>query len=144
LEKSKKPNVGVVYCDPPYTSDHYSRYYHIWETLVEYDYPEVAGVGRYRPDRFSTPFSIKSLAVGAMTRLVASASECGSDVVLSYPSNGLLYEAGGDPERILKDHFKHVKLALALDHNHSTFGASKGTAKALVREQVFIASNRLC
>lgn len=142
LTRSNKPNVGIVYCDPPYTSDQYSRYYHIWETLVEYDYPEVTGAGRYRNDRFTTPFSIKSKSVAAMTQLVASASECGSDVVLSYPSNGLVYDAGGDPEAILKAHFRQVQVALDFDHSHSTFGASKGIAKSLVREQVFYASNR--
>lgn len=142
ITKSNGCNVGVVYCDPPYTSDQYSRYYHIWETLIEYDYPVVTGAGRYRADRFSTPFSIKTKAVSAMTDLIASISESGSDMVLSYPSNGLIYDAGGDPESILNQHFKTVKLSLDFDHNHSTFGASKGSAKSIVREQVFHASNK--
>lgn len=30
-----------VYLDPPYTRDEYSRYYHVLETLVRYDYPLV-------------------------------------------------------------------------------------------------------
>ncbi|MDO8263889.1 MAG: DNA adenine methylase [Gallionella sp.] len=34
-----KQKPSVVYADPPYTKDQYSRYYHIWETLVKYDYP---------------------------------------------------------------------------------------------------------
>ncbi|WP_209443022.1 DNA adenine methylase [Herbaspirillum frisingense] len=32
-----------VYFDPPYTRDEYSRYYHVLETLVRYDYPDVSG-----------------------------------------------------------------------------------------------------
>lgn len=143
LDKANRPNVGVVYCDPPYTNDQYSRFYHIWETLIEYDYPTTTGAGRYRCDRFTTPFSIKTKSIGAMSNLIASASECGADVVLSYPSNGLVYDAGGNPETILNEHFKFVKLAVTLDHNHSTFGASKGAAKSLVREQIFYASNKL-
>jgi hypothetical protein len=33
----------TVYLDPPYTRDEYSRYYHVLETLVRYDYPLVSG-----------------------------------------------------------------------------------------------------
>lgn len=143
INTSSGRGVGVVYCDPPYTSDQYSRYYHIWETLIEYDYPVVTGAGKYRSDRFTTPFSIKTKSIQAMTDLIGSISESGADIVLSYPSNGLVYDAGGDPEIILKQHFKNVKLSLDFDHNHSTFGASKGIAKSVVREQVFHASNRV-
>lgn len=32
---------ACVYFDPPYTRDEYSRYYHVLETLVRYDYPVV-------------------------------------------------------------------------------------------------------
>src|SRR5262249_17760679 len=28
---------AVVYADPPYSKDHYSRYYHVLETLARYD-----------------------------------------------------------------------------------------------------------
>ena len=31
----------TFYLDPPYTIDHYSRFYHILETAVKYDYPEL-------------------------------------------------------------------------------------------------------
>jgi adenine-specific DNA-methyltransferase len=41
----KKPS--VIYADPPYTSDQYSRYYHLYETLILYDYPVVSGKGLY-------------------------------------------------------------------------------------------------
>lgn len=43
--------VGVVYADPPYTADQYSRYYHLYETLILYDYPSARGRGLYRDDR---------------------------------------------------------------------------------------------
>jgi adenine-specific DNA-methyltransferase len=33
-EFKKKP--AVVYADPPYTDDQYSRYYHLWETITLY------------------------------------------------------------------------------------------------------------
>jgi len=53
----------VVYLDAPYGRDEYSRYYHILETAVLYDYPAVTGAGRL-PDkrsgeRFASPFATR-------------------------------------------------------------------------------------
>jgi adenine-specific DNA-methyltransferase len=50
----KNTEVGVIYADPPYTDDQYSRFYHLLETLLLYDYPLVSGAGLYRPGRFQT------------------------------------------------------------------------------------------
>jgi adenine-specific DNA-methyltransferase len=41
----RKGQPAVVYADPPYTRDHYSRYYHLLETLVLYDYRTRLGRG---------------------------------------------------------------------------------------------------
>lgn len=40
----EKQKPSVVYADPPYTYDHYSRFYHLYESLVRYDYPASAGI----------------------------------------------------------------------------------------------------
>src|SRR5258706_4501012 len=60
-----KARPSVIYADPPYTEDHYSRYYHLFETLVRYDYPELSGKARYRAARFQTSFSLKIKATAA-------------------------------------------------------------------------------
>lgn len=62
---------AVVYADPPYTGDQYSRYYHIYETLLQYDYPQSHGSGRYRPNRFRSPFSMKTRVGEAMEGLIS-------------------------------------------------------------------------
>jgi adenine-specific DNA-methyltransferase len=54
------PQNSTVYADPPYASVHYSRFYHVLETLVKYDYPELEFKGRYRGDRHQSPFSQKN------------------------------------------------------------------------------------
>jgi len=53
---SRRP--AAVYFDPPYSKLQYSRYYHVLNVLISYDYPSVGGVGRYPPlkDRFSSRF----------------------------------------------------------------------------------------
>ena len=132
--------VSVVYCDPPYTDDQYSRYYHVWETLVLYDYPELTGKGLYRPNRFATGFSQIGRVEEAFKELAARTAALGADLVLSYPSNGLLHAAGGDPLDILRAAFPRAKMALELRHSHSTLGASKGPAKAAVAERIYVAA----
>jgi adenine-specific DNA-methyltransferase len=138
--KDQRPSISTVYCDPPYTDDQYSRFYHVWETLVLYDAPNVTGTGRYRPDRFTTPFSKKTTVVDAFDCLVRSVRELGSDFVLSYPTNGLLYEAGAEPMDMLAKHYKTAKMVFDINHKHSTFGASKGVSKSEVREMIYLAT----
>ena len=82
LEKMKHHPIqpSVIYADPPYTTDHYSRYYHVLETLIHYDYPIAIGKGRYRPDRFATPFSIKSKVVDAFSQFAKNVAKYGSEL----------------------------------------------------------------
>ncbi len=129
---------SVIYADPPYTDDQYSRFYHVLETLLLYDYPEVSGSGLYRSSRFRTPFSLKSQTVSALNELVFAVSSSEADLVLSYPTNGLVYKAGYDPMEIMRKHFNSVERCYAISHDHSTFGASKGLAKSPVTEQIFL------
>lgn len=132
---------GVVYADPPYSKDHYSRYYHVLETLTQYDHPIAEGKGRYRPDRFVTPFSLKTRVESAMHEFCAALGERGFTLILSYPSNGLLNgSCRVDPEELLSEHFAHVELHLRKPTNHSTLGARHGNARNEVDELLWIAS----
>lgn len=89
------PNeVTMIYADPPYTRDHYSRFYHVLETLSLGDIPEISTVkvrdkvslskGLYRKDRHQSAFCIKSQAPEAFDDLFRLASEKGAKVLLSY------------------------------------------------------------
>ena len=76
----------AVYADPPYTRDHYSRYYHVLETMSLRDNPEVSMTmiragdsprvsrGIYRADRYQSPFCIKSQAL-ELLKIYAEASQ---------------------------------------------------------------------
>lgn len=135
-----KNRPAVIYADPPYTDDQYSRFYHLLETLMLYDFPEVSGKGRYRTGRYTTPFSLKSKVVTAFDNLAAASAATGADMVLSYPSNGLLYETGLNPKIVLKKHFRKVECRYAIPHSHSTMGGSKGYAKEIVTEHIYMAT----
>jgi adenine-specific DNA-methyltransferase len=128
---------GVVYADPPYSKDHYSRFYHVLETLIRYDYPPAMGAGRYRPDRFVTPFSLKTKVLAAFEALFAGVAATESALILSYPSNGLL--SPREIEHALDRHFGSADLALCRRTTHSTLGGRHGNAANRVHEMVFVA-----
>ena len=46
---SKKIKADIAYIDPPYNSRQYSRFYHIYETLIKWDKPKLFGVA-LKPD----------------------------------------------------------------------------------------------
>lgn len=87
-------DVTAVYADPPYTRDHYSRFYHVLETLAVGDEPEVSTVvldgleqpsrGLYRARRHQSPFCIKSRVPGAFSSLFQLTAERRIPLVLSY------------------------------------------------------------
>lgn len=87
-------NVRTVYADPPYTRDHYSRYYHVLETLTLRDTPKISTVkihgsthvsnGIYREDRHQSPFCIKSKAPEAFRKMFELTASTGRSLLLSY------------------------------------------------------------
>jgi adenine-specific DNA-methyltransferase len=135
----EKTNVSVIYADPPYTDDQYSRFYHLLETLCLYDYPVVSRAGLYRPNRFQTAFSLKSKAQDALQKLIDASARAGADLVLSYPTNGLANKAGANVRAMLKKQFRHVEICNSISHLHSTFGASKGTSQSAATELIYLA-----
>ncbi|MDQ1176217.1 DNA adenine methylase [Microbacterium sp. SORGH_AS_0421] len=88
--------VSAIYADPPYTRDHYSRFYHVLETIALGDNPGVASKpgtttpsrGLYRLDRHQSPFSIRSQANRAFAELFEYGQRIGAPMVLSYSPQG--------------------------------------------------------
>ncbi len=86
--------MGAVYADPPYTRDHYSRFYHVLETLALRDNPNIStnkqfgkvlpSRGVYRLDRHQSPFCIRSLAPSAFSMLFELLAAKRVPLVLSY------------------------------------------------------------
>ena len=135
LEFQKKP--AVVYADPPYTRDQYSRYYHIYETAVQYDYPSCTGTGLYRPDRASSSFSHASKVEDAMDELIMAVAKIKSCFVLSYPQDGLLHNSTEVLPKMIKHHFRVNPDSVKISHQHSTMGASKGASAHEVTEVIY-------
>ncbi len=84
VESSPK---DIVYLDPPYTKRQYASYYHILETIVCGDQPEVFGVSGLRPwkDKASV-FCYKIKALNALSQLILR--QKAKRVILSYSNEG--------------------------------------------------------
>lgn len=84
----------MVYLDAPYKRDEYSRYYHVLETMVKYDYPASELKGRIRSkklgERFSTEFFTKtsSKVEEVFVRIITDILSRGMICVWSYSDNG--------------------------------------------------------
>ena len=130
---------AVVYADPPYTRDQYSRYYHVYETLLRYDYPTSAGLGRYRPDRFRSPYSMKTRVCEAMESLVSGCAKLGSTLVLSYPERGMLQCSNEVIPALVRRYYGHQPHVHSVAASHSSFGASKGRQNYTVQERIYVA-----
>ncbi len=141
LERSElKPS--VIYADPPYTADQYSRYYHLYETLVLYDYPAARGRGRYRDDRAVSNFSLKRGVENAIKNLIQGSADLDATLILSYPENGLLLNSKEAIPEIFSDAYGRVPEIMTVDHMHSTMGGSKGPGKTSVKEVLYKARFR--
>ncbi len=84
-----------VYLDPPYTRDEYSRYYHILETLVRYDYPEVRDKAsmpkRGDPGRFASAFATRNTSQidVLIADIISACLNRGWSCLWSYSSTGV-------------------------------------------------------
>jgi len=94
----------LAYLDPPYNQHSYLGNYHIWETLVRWDQPEVYGVARKRIDcreRRST-FNSRPAFAGAFREVVEALS--GKMLLVSFSNEGYLQRS--ELEEILSAHGK--------------------------------------
>lgn len=116
----------VVYVDPPYSAEQYSRFYHLLETMVLYDRPLVDHRARYRRKRFKSGFCRRSAVADDFRAVFGGiARSCSrAAVVVSYGSQGLL------PIEQVAALAREVYAAVDVHerpHAHSTLGKGKSS-----------------
>jgi adenine-specific DNA-methyltransferase len=91
LEAARALRGHVAYLDPPYNQHKYLGNYHVWETLVRWDDPEVYGVACKRVDTRTqkSPFNSRPQFRGAFDALV-DAIDCDA-LVVSFSDEGFLH-----------------------------------------------------
>lgn len=129
----------LVYADPPYFKEHYSRYYHVLNTLCLYDYPSMAvnpqthelSIGRYRENRTVSDFGKKAKALGAFNNLITKCSQAGAWLMISYSDNSIVDIAS--LQELAEE--KYDVLIKKVELSHSNQGRSS-TSK--VDEYIFV------
>jgi len=118
----------VVYLDPPYSQGHYSRFYHLLETLIQYDYPEIAFAGRYRTDRHQSPFAKRDKVAEAIGNVCRMVRDSKTILVVSYSQGGVIPNVA-EFQQVLEQFYPTDKIELhRLVSAHSMFGQAKRMA----------------
>ncbi|MBC8068054.1 MAG: DNA adenine methylase [Deltaproteobacteria bacterium] len=88
LAFARSHGADVAYLDPPYNQHSYLGNYHVWETLVRWDRPEVYGVACKRVDvrERPSPFNRKREIVGALRELLDALDV--RHIVVSFSNEG--------------------------------------------------------
>jgi adenine-specific DNA-methyltransferase len=72
VECAARGSFDAVYLDPPYNQHKYLNNYHVWESLVRWDKPEVYGVARKRVDcqQYESAFNSRKRIHAALKQIV--------------------------------------------------------------------------
>ncbi len=148
---------AVVYADPPYTREHYSRFYHVLETIALGDDPGLSrsnlrggsepSRGLYRAERHQSPFSILGAAENAFDQLYSAASNRGAPVLLSYSpaAHGTLIRPRTvSLERILEiahSYYPTVETSVVENAKHARLNKRELSQTAPLGAEVLIASS---
>lgn len=132
----------LVFVDPPYSGVHYSRFYHVLETLAKGSVGAVDGAGRYASveERPQSDFSLSGKSEKALEKLFDNLSMNEVSVIFTFPegkcSNGL----SGDMvlEKARKSF--RVEEALVKEGKFSTLGGNKRkrASRVVSRELVIL------
>lgn len=136
----------VVFVDPPYSGVHYSRFYHVLETIARGGCGAVNGAGRYPPaeERPRSAFSCKSESETAGEELLDNLAAAGVKTIVTFPSgecsNGLSGEAIC---RVAEDRFR-ILLKRVVEGRFSTLGGNNvcRRARAAAEELILVLSPR--
>ncbi len=136
----------VAYIDPPYNQHKYLGNYHIWESLVRWDKPEIYGVACKRIDcrERKSVFNSKPRAHTALRRIVESVRA--KHLIVSFNDEG--YISRDDMERMLaarghvlvieKDRKRYVGAQIGI---HNPSGDKVGRVSHLRnREYIYVVS----
>jgi adenine-specific DNA-methyltransferase len=104
----------IAYLDPPYNHHSYAANYHIWETLVSGEHPEVRGVARKPVDVLKSEFNAKNRCGEALRRVIEAAPA--RVIVVSFSDDGFLSRAEieamlaqrGDVKTVSRPHTRYV------------------------------------
>jgi adenine-specific DNA methylase len=143
--------VKLIYIDTPYSNAQYSRFYHMPETLVKYDYPELTidpqtlkpVKGGYRNDRVQSNFSQTGSVESAFHEMFGIISAyTDATLAISYSDNSLLRPVGKLAE-IARKYYEIIDKQNG--YSHSAQGSrfkNNGQGRNVVNEYLLICKRK--
>ena len=117
----------LVFIDPPYSGVHYSRFYHVLETIARGRCGPVTGVGRYPPvsERPASAFSRRGESQAALENLLKGLSSVGCTAIVTFPAGECSNGLSGDIVRAKCEEYFKVSSTL-VNGKFSTLGGNNG------------------
>ncbi|MDQ3035692.1 MAG: DNA adenine methylase [Myxococcota bacterium] len=148
LDAAARLEADVAYVDPPYNQHSYLGNYHVWETLVRWDQPEVYGVACKRVDVRDrrSAFNGKNAAAVALARVIETLRA--RSLVVSFSDEGYvardaiesMLRARGEVTVIARDHKRYVGAQIGI---YNPSGAKVGQVSHLRNtEYIFVVTER--
>ena len=140
----------AIYLDPPYNQHKYLNNYHVWETLIRGDAPEVYGKAKKRLDcrEYHSAFNSKRGIVEAMRRVLLAGSRRARFLVVSFSDEGnlpqdVLRQMTAEVGVVKEASFDYKRYVGAQIGIHNPKGERVGTVSHLRnREHVFVVDCR--
>jgi adenine-specific DNA-methyltransferase len=110
LEAAGREPFDLIYLDPPYNQHRYLGNYHVWESLVRWDKPEVYGTAMKRIDakQYKSDFNSRPRIREALSQVIARADA--RHLLVSFNNEGYLSQA--DLEAMLAAHGEVASIEL--------------------------------
>lgn len=134
----------LVYLDPPYNQHSYLGNYHVWESLVRWDKPDVYGIAMKRTDvRTRTSAYNRPSTIGAALRAVVEAAQA-KWLLVSFSDEGFvplldlraILATRGHVREVSVDHPRYIGHRIGI---HDRQGRKVGVpGKARNREHLFL------
>jgi adenine-specific DNA-methyltransferase len=122
----------LVFLDPPYSGVHYSRFYHVLESIASGSAGLVSGTGRY-PDQSLRPrslYSLKGKSVTALSDLFGKIATKGASAILTFPAHSCSNGLSGDIVLKLAEEYFQVQKK-SVRSRFSTLGGKKDAQDTL-------------
>ncbi len=102
----------IAFIDPPYSGVHYSRFYHVLETIAHGTCGAVTGIGRYPASekRPRSKYSVQSESKEAMGALFKTVAASGAKAIVTFPDHKCSNGLSGDNVRNLASKYFKVKV----------------------------------
>ncbi|WP_244656217.1 MULTISPECIES: DNA adenine methylase [unclassified Rhizobium] len=134
----------LAFLDPPYSGVHYSRFYHVLETLVINERVEVSGSGRYPPPeaRPKSKYSMMGTSTDALKRVLSALSEVGANAIITFPAGKASNGLSGDQVKEIAATYYKIKFE-KVSGRFSTLGGNSRNrnARAASEELILVLQN---